>query len=64
MTGKRRDPGQGRDPEPDQSAVGLHLPPALPLSPTTAAASRIPPLIDGVACHAVHERRIDTPVAA
>jgi peptide/nickel transport system ATP-binding protein len=63
MTGRQRIPVKGEIPNPITPPTGCTFHPRCPFA-NDRCRGEIPPLFDGVACHAVHERRIDTPVAA
>jgi peptide/nickel transport system ATP-binding protein len=63
MAGRQRIPVAGEIPNP------IDPPPGCPFNPRCPYANdrcrrETPPLDEGVACHAVHERRIDVPAAA
>jgi peptide/nickel transport system ATP-binding protein len=63
MTGRQRIPVKGEIPNPIPPPTGCTFHPRCPFANERCRAE-IPPLAEGVACHAVHERRIDTPAAA
>jgi peptide/nickel transport system ATP-binding protein len=63
MTGKQRVPVQGEIPNPINPPSGCTFNPRCPYA-NDRCRREIPPLDEGVACHAVHERRIDVPWAA
>jgi peptide/nickel transport system ATP-binding protein len=63
MTGRQRIPVKGEIPNPINPPTGCTFHPRCPFANERCRAE-IPPLAEGVACHAVHERRIDTPAAA
>jgi peptide/nickel transport system ATP-binding protein len=63
MTGKQRVPVQGEIPNPINPPSGCTFNPRCPYA-NERCRREIPPLDEGVACHAVHERRIDIPRAA
>jgi peptide/nickel transport system ATP-binding protein len=63
MTGRQRIPVKGEIPNPITPPTGCTFHPRCPFANERCRAE-IPPLAEGVACHAVHERRIDTPAAA
>jgi peptide/nickel transport system ATP-binding protein len=63
MTGRQRIPVQGEIPNPINPPSGCTFNPRCPFANDRCRAE-IPPLAEGVACHAVHERRIEIPVAA
>jgi peptide/nickel transport system ATP-binding protein len=63
MTGRQRIPVKGEIPNPIDPPTGCTFNPRCPFA-NDRCRTEIPPLFEGVACHAVHERRIDTPVAA
>ncbi len=63
MTGRQRIPVKGEIPNPITPPTGCTFHPRCPFANDRCRGEN-PPLLDGVACHAVHERRIDTPVAA
>ena len=63
MTGRQRIPIQGEIPNPIDPPSGCTFNPRCPFANERCRAE-VPPLTDGVACHAVHEGRIDVPVAA
>ncbi|HEU4518533.1 MAG TPA: oligopeptide/dipeptide ABC transporter ATP-binding protein [Microvirga sp.] len=63
MTGRQRIPVKGEIPNPITPPTGCTFHPRCPFANDRCRAE-IPPLAEGVACHAVHERRIDTPAAA
>jgi peptide/nickel transport system ATP-binding protein len=63
MTGKQRIPVQGEIPNPIDPPTGCTFNPRCPYA-NGRCRREIPPLDEGVACHAVHERRIEVPAAA
>jgi peptide/nickel transport system ATP-binding protein len=63
MTGRQRVPVQGEIPNPINPPSGCPFNPRCPFANDRCRTER-PPLDEGVACHAVHERRIDVPAAA
>ncbi|KAA2235038.1 ABC transporter ATP-binding protein [Salinarimonas soli] len=63
MTGRQRVPVNGEIPNPINPPSGCPFNPRCPFANDRCRTER-PPLDEGVACHAVHERRIDVPVAA
>ena len=63
MTGKQRVPVQGEIPNPVDPPSGCTFNPRCPYA-NDRCRRETPPLNEGVACHAVHERRIDIPRAA
>jgi peptide/nickel transport system ATP-binding protein len=63
MTGRQRIPVKGEIPNPINPPTGCTFNPRCPFANERCRAE-IPPLAEGVACHAVHERRIDVPAAA
>ena len=63
MTGRQRIPVQGEIPNPINPPTGCTFNPRCPFANDRCRAE-IPPLTEGVACHAVHERRIEIPAAA
>ncbi|HEV2559494.1 MAG TPA: oligopeptide/dipeptide ABC transporter ATP-binding protein [Microvirga sp.] len=63
MTGRQRIPVKGEIPNPINPPTGCTFNPRCPFANDRCRAE-IPPLTEGVACHAVHERRIDTPSVA
>jgi peptide/nickel transport system ATP-binding protein len=63
MTGKQRVPVQGEIPNPIDPPSGCTFNPRCPYA-NDRCRRETPPLNEGVACHAVHERRIDIPRAA
>jgi peptide/nickel transport system ATP-binding protein len=63
MTGRQRIPVKGEIPNPITPPTGCTFHPRCPFANDRCRGEN-PPLLDGVACHAVHERRIDAPVAA
>jgi peptide/nickel transport system ATP-binding protein len=63
MTGRQRIPVQGEIPNPINPPRGCTFNPRCPFA-NDRCRLEVPPLKDGVACHAVHEGRIATPVAA
>ena len=63
MTGRQRIPVKGEIPNPINPPTGCTFHPRCPFA-NERCRVEIPPLADGVACHAVHERRIEIPRAA
>jgi peptide/nickel transport system ATP-binding protein len=63
MTGRQRIPIQGEIPNPINPPSGCTFNPRCPFA-NDRCRTEVPPLRDGVACHAVHEGRIDVPAAA
>jgi peptide/nickel transport system ATP-binding protein len=63
MTGKERIPVQGEIPNPIDPPSGCTFNPRCPYA-NERCRREIPPLDEGVACHAVHERRIEVSAAA
>ena len=63
MTGRQRIPVYGEIPNPINPPTGCTFNPRCPFA-NERCRTEIPPLAQGVACHAVHEGRIDSPVAA
>jgi peptide/nickel transport system ATP-binding protein len=63
MTGRQRVPVKGEIPNPINPPSGCPFNPRCPFA-NDRCRTEVPPLAEGVACHAVHERRIDVPVAA
>jgi peptide/nickel transport system ATP-binding protein len=63
MTGRQRIPIQGEIPNPISPPTGCSFNPRCPFANDRCRAE-VPPLVEGVACHAVHERRIEIPAAA
>ncbi|HEX8164994.1 MAG TPA: oligopeptide/dipeptide ABC transporter ATP-binding protein [Beijerinckiaceae bacterium] len=63
MTGKERIPVQGEIPNPIDPPSGCTFNPRCPYA-NERCRREIPPLAEGAACHAVHERRIEIPAAA
>jgi peptide/nickel transport system ATP-binding protein len=63
MTGRQRIPIQGEIPNPISPPSGCTFNPRCPFANDRCRAEA-PPLLDGVACHAVHEGRIGVPAAA
>jgi peptide/nickel transport system ATP-binding protein len=63
MTGRQRIPVKGEIPNPINPPTGCTFNPRCPFA-NERCRIEIPPLAEGVACHAVHERRIDVPAAA
>jgi peptide/nickel transport system ATP-binding protein len=63
MTGRQRVPVHGEIPNPINPPTGCPFNPRCPFANDRCRTER-PPLDEGVACHAVHERRIDVPAAA
>ncbi|HEY8382181.1 MAG TPA: oligopeptide/dipeptide ABC transporter ATP-binding protein [Microvirga sp.] len=63
MTGRQRIPVKGEIPNPINPPTGCTFNPRCPFA-NDRCRTEIPPLAEGVACHAVHERRILTPAAA
>jgi peptide/nickel transport system ATP-binding protein len=62
MTGRQRIPVKGEIPNPIDPPTGCTFNPRCPFS-NERCRTEIPPLAEGVACHAVHERRILSPAA-
>jgi peptide/nickel transport system ATP-binding protein len=63
MTGRQRVPVQGEIPNPINPPTGCPFNPRCPYANERCRTER-PPLDEGAACHAIHERRIDVPAAA
>jgi peptide/nickel transport system ATP-binding protein len=63
MTGRQRIPVKGEIPNPINPPTGCPFNPRCPFA-NERCRTEVPPLAEGVACHAVHERRIDVPFAA
>jgi peptide/nickel transport system ATP-binding protein len=63
MSGRQRIPVAGEIPNPIDPPTGCTFNPRCPYA-NDRCRREIPPLDEGVACHAVHERRIDVPAAA
>jgi peptide/nickel transport system ATP-binding protein len=63
MTGRQRIGIQGEIPNPISPPTGCTFNPRCPFANDRCRAE-VPPLAEGVACHAVHERRIEIPAAA
>ena len=63
MAGKGRVPVKGEIPNPINPPSGCPFNPRCPFA-NERCRTEVPPLDEGVACHAYHERRIDTPRAA
>jgi peptide/nickel transport system ATP-binding protein len=63
MAGRQRIPVAGEIPNPINPPSGCPFNPRCPYA-NDRCRREVPPLDEGVACHAVHERRIDRPVAA
>jgi peptide/nickel transport system ATP-binding protein len=63
MTGKQRLPVKGEIPNPINPPSGCTFNPRCPYA-NERCRREVPPLDEGAACHAVHERRIDVPAAA
>jgi peptide/nickel transport system ATP-binding protein len=63
MTGRQRIPVKGEIPNPINPPTGCTFNPRCPFANERCRAE-VPPLAEGVACHAVHERRITIPAAA
>ena len=63
MTGRQRIPVKGEIPNPINPPTGCTFNPRCPFA-NERCRTEVPPLDEGVACHAVHERRIDVPAAA
>ena len=63
MTGRQRVPVRGEIPNPINPPTGCTFNPRCPFANERCRAE-VPPLDEGVACHAVHEGRIDVPAAA
>jgi peptide/nickel transport system ATP-binding protein len=63
MTGRQRIPIKGEIPNPINPPTGCTFNPRCPFANERCRAE-VPPLAEGVACHAVHERRIEIPAAA
>ena len=63
MTGRQRVPVKGEIPNPIDPPTGCPFNPRCPYA-NERCRREVPPLDEGVACHAVHERRIGVPAAA
>ncbi len=63
MTGRQRIPVKGEIPNPIDPPSGCTFNPRCPFA-NERCRTEVPPLAEGVACHAVHERRITVPAAA
>jgi peptide/nickel transport system ATP-binding protein len=63
MTGRQRIPVKGEIPNPINPPTGCTFNPRCPFA-NERCRTEVPPLAEGVACHAVHERRITIPAAA
>ena len=63
MTGRQRFPVKGEIPNPISPPAGCTFNPRCPFA-NERCRIEIPPLAEGVACHAVHEGRILSPAAA
>ncbi len=63
MTGRQRIPVKGEIPNPINPPTGCTFNPRCPFA-NDRCRTEDPPLAEGVACHAVHERRITIPAAA
>jgi peptide/nickel transport system ATP-binding protein len=63
MTGRQRIPIQGEIPNPINPPTGCTFNPRCPFA-NERCRVEVPSLAEGVACHAVHERRIEIPAAA
>ena len=63
MTGRQRIPVKGEIPNPINPPSGCAFNPRCPFA-NERCRVEVPPLAEGVACHAVHERRIAIPAAA
>jgi peptide/nickel transport system ATP-binding protein len=63
MTGRQRIPIKGEIPNPINPPTGCTFNPRCPFANERCRAE-VPPLAEGVACHAVHERRIEITAAA
>ncbi len=63
MTGRQRIPVKGEIPNPIDPPTGCTFNPRCPFA-NERCRTEVPPLAEGVACHAVHERRITVPAAA
>jgi peptide/nickel transport system ATP-binding protein len=63
MTGRQRIPVKGEIPNPISPPSGCTFNPRCPFA-NDRCRREVPPLEEGVACHAVHERRIDVLAAA
>ena len=61
--GRQRFPVKGEIPNPISPPSGCTFNPRCPFA-NERCRVEIPPLAEGVACHAVHERRILSPAAA
>ena len=63
MTGRQRIPVKGEIPNPINPPPGCTFNPRCPFANDRCRAE-IPPLIGGVACHAIHEGRLSIDAAA
>lgn len=63
MSGRQRVPISGEIPNPINPPTGCTFNPRCPLA-NERCRREVPPLTDGVACHAVHEGRLQSSVAA
>jgi peptide/nickel transport system ATP-binding protein len=63
MTGRQRIPVKGEIPNPINPPTGCTFNPRCPFANDRCRAE-IPPLIGGVACHAIHEGRLSIDAAA
>jgi peptide/nickel transport system ATP-binding protein len=63
MTGKERIPVKGEIPSPITPPPGCPFNPRCPFA-NDRCRTEVPPLLEGVACHAVHERRIEKGLVA
>ena len=63
MTGTERIPVKGEIPSPITPPPGCPFNPRCPFA-NDRCRTEVPPLLEGVACHAVHERRIDKGLVA
>ena len=63
MSGRQRIPVKGEIPNPINPPSGCTFNPRCPYA-NERCRREVPPLTEGVACHAVHERRIEVPAAA
>jgi peptide/nickel transport system ATP-binding protein len=63
ITGRQRIPVKGEIPNPINPPTGCPFNPRCPFA-NERCRTEVPPLAERVACHAVHERRIDVPFAA
>jgi peptide/nickel transport system ATP-binding protein len=63
MTGKARIPVKGEIPNPITPPSGCPFNPRCPFANERCRAE-VPPLLEGVACHAVHEGRIEKGLVA